>query len=325
MKNPLISVVVPIYNVEKYLDHCVTSIINQTYKDFELILVDDGSPDNCPALCDQYVAAFPQVKVLHKSNGGLSDARNAGMEMAKGDYITFIDSDDYIHPLYLELLLKGIQQTGADFSLIGFEQVYNTNAAHDIEKDAVLIEKYDAEDALCQVLYQKFHDVSASGILLPLTLAKKFKFPVKRKFEDLFTTYQYFLSADSVAFVNISAYYYLQRNGSIRGGRDDRTQMDMIEASNNLVRACAFNKSLKNAAISKRFNNFRFLLSLDLSGFKKRNPDVYNQIIHTIEKDKWTILTDQEARIENKAAALSLFFGVWGLRALYKLKRSGGK
>lgn len=201
MESPLISIVVPIYKVEKYLDHCVTSILNQTYKNFELILVDDGSPDRCPQLCDEYAASFSYVKVIHKTNGGLSDARNVGMDIARGAYITFIDSDDYVHPYYLELLFKGIKETGADFSLIGFQQVYNMNSNHDIKRDAVYVKKYNADEALCQILYQTFHDVSAWGILLPLSLAKKFKFPVKKKFEDLFTTYQYFLDAKSVAFV----------------------------------------------------------------------------------------------------------------------------
>ena len=94
MERPLISIVVPIYKVEKYLDHCVTSILNQTYKNFELILVDDGSPDRCPQICDKYAASYSYVKVIHKTNGGLSDARNVGMDIAKGMYITFIDSDD---------------------------------------------------------------------------------------------------------------------------------------------------------------------------------------------------------------------------------------
>lgn len=174
---------------------------------------------------------------------------------------------------------------------------------------------------MCQVLYQKFHDVSAGGMLLPLPLAQKFKFPVKKKFEDLFTTYQYFLEAKSVAFVYATAYYYLQRSGSIRDGRDDQTQLDLIAASNHLVDECAFQKNIKKAAISKRFNNFRFLLSLNLSGFREREPKAYDQLVETIQKDKWIILSDKRTRIENKIAAVSLLFGIHGLRVLYKIKR----
>ena len=108
--NPLISVIVPIYNVEKYLARCVDSIVNQTYKNLEIILVDDGSPDRCPQMCDDYAEKDSRIKVVHKKNGGLSDARNAGMAVATGEYISFIDSDDWIETSMFELLLNNIFQ-----------------------------------------------------------------------------------------------------------------------------------------------------------------------------------------------------------------------
>ena len=106
--NPMISVIVPIYNVEKYLARCVDSIVNQTYKNLEIILVDDGSPDRCPQMCDDYAEKDSRIKVIHKKNGGLSDARNAGMAVATGEYISFIDSDDWIETSMFELLLNNI-------------------------------------------------------------------------------------------------------------------------------------------------------------------------------------------------------------------------
>ena len=104
--NPKISVIVPVYKVEKYLDKCVESIVNQTYKNLEIILVDDGSPDNCPAMCDEWAEKDERIRVIHKENGGLADARNAGMDIATGDYIGFVDSDDWIEPNMYEVLLK---------------------------------------------------------------------------------------------------------------------------------------------------------------------------------------------------------------------------
>ena len=106
----LISVVLPIYNVENYIEKCMESVLNQTYKNIEIILVDDGSPDNCPIICDQYVKEDNRVKVVHKENGGLSDARNAGIKVANGDYITFIDSDDYVDKDYVEFLYNTIEE-----------------------------------------------------------------------------------------------------------------------------------------------------------------------------------------------------------------------
>lgn len=112
----LISVIVPIYKVEAYLNRCVESIVRQTYTELEIILVDDGSPDGCPALCDEWAGKDKRIKVIHKSNGGLSDARNAGMRAAEGNYISFVDSDDWIAPEFYRLLLEAMRETGSDIA-----------------------------------------------------------------------------------------------------------------------------------------------------------------------------------------------------------------
>ena len=125
---PLISVIVPIYNVEKYLDRCVGSIINQTYKNLEIILVDDGSPDNCPQMCDDYAKKDSRIKVVHKENGGLSDARNAGMKVATGEYVSFIDSDDYISLDFYETLLETIVDNDSDIVECSVVKFYEDNS-----------------------------------------------------------------------------------------------------------------------------------------------------------------------------------------------------
>ena len=125
MENPLISVIVPIYNVEQYLHRCVDSIINQTYTHLEIILVDDGSPDNCGKICDEYAVKDSRIVVVHRENGGLSAARNSGIDICKGEYLGFIDSDDCIHPLMYELLLKDIQQNNTLLSFCQPNMCYN--------------------------------------------------------------------------------------------------------------------------------------------------------------------------------------------------------
>ncbi len=114
--NPLISVVIPVYKVEKYLRECVDSVINQTYKNLDIILVDDGSPDKCPAICDEYAEKDTRVRVIHRKNGGLSAARNSGIDIARGEYITFIDSDDYVSRVYVEQLYFTLKTSGAGAS-----------------------------------------------------------------------------------------------------------------------------------------------------------------------------------------------------------------
>ena len=115
----MISIVVPVYKVEKYLDKCVQSILAQTYKDFELILVDDGSPDNCPQMCDEYAKKNKKIRVVHKNNGGLSDARNAGTTIASGEFVTYVDSDDYVSKDYLAILNDLRIKHEADISVGG--------------------------------------------------------------------------------------------------------------------------------------------------------------------------------------------------------------
>lgn len=121
--NELISVIVPVYNVEKYSERCIESIINQTYKNLEIILVDDGSPDTCPMICDEYAKKDDRIVVIHKENGGLSDARNAGIEIAKGEYFAFIDSDDYISEEFLSKLYMSLKSNSAFMSICNFDYV----------------------------------------------------------------------------------------------------------------------------------------------------------------------------------------------------------
>ncbi|MBR1540013.1 MAG: glycosyltransferase [Clostridia bacterium] len=117
MEEELISIIVPVYKVEKYLDKCINSIVSQTYKNLEVILVDDGSPDSCGKMCDEWTQKDTRIKVIHKENGGLSDARNFGLDCAKGKYIQFVDSDDYIEKDMIEFLYKNLKENNADISI----------------------------------------------------------------------------------------------------------------------------------------------------------------------------------------------------------------
>ncbi|MGN1420914.1 MAG: glycosyltransferase family 2 protein [Eubacterium sp.] len=119
MNTPLISIIVPVYNAEKYLDRCVESIVNQTYKNLEIILVDDGSPDNCPAMCDEWAKKDSRIKAVHKENGGAASSRNAGLDIATGEYVGFVDSDDYIDLDMYEIMLNQIVENEADAARCG--------------------------------------------------------------------------------------------------------------------------------------------------------------------------------------------------------------
>lgn len=317
--NPKISVIVPVYKVAQYLPRCMDSLLAQTYKDFEIILVDDGSPDECPALCDEYERKYDCIHTLHKENGGLSDARNAGMGIAKGDYVTFVDSDDYVNPLYLELLAEGIEK-GADLSVCDFTEVYDGGSSQKFDKNRITLDLLDAREGLIETLYQKFHDVSACGILLPYDLAKKYPFPKGKLFEDLYTTYNFYFESDRVAFIRAPLYYYFQRKDSIMSRRNDAFIHDMIEASDLLVKACkGKGEHIEKAAINKQFSNYCRLI-LQPSALKEKYPEWYHHIVKTLKQERLSILFDSRARKKNRLAALALMGGITGLKLAFRLR-----
>lgn len=210
----LISVIVPVYKVEPYLDRCVESIVNQTYRNLEIILVDDGSPDNCPAMCDAWAAKDSRIKVIHKQNGGLSDARNAGMAVAQGVYTCFVDSDDWIHLEYIERLHHAVQVHGADIAACDVRIVNDGDSVLD-EPAVVASVCYTAEQALGTLIKGADFRAVAWNKLYRTALLQGEQFPVGRYHEDEFFTYRIMAKAQKLAYVNSELYYYFQRSGSI--------------------------------------------------------------------------------------------------------------
>ena len=297
----MISVIVPVYKVEKYLDKCVQSIITQTYRDFEILLIDDGSPDNCPELCDGYAQKYDCIRSLHKCNGGLSDARNFGIDNARGKYITFIDSDDFVSPDYLEVLVSLMEKYHADIAVTG---IYKYSTIDGIKKKNVAREYlYTGAKALEKMLYQDTLDTSACAMLIPTDIARKYKFPVGRYHEDEFITYKYYSSVDSVAVTTQKQYYYLQREGSIMH-RFGKNSIDELDAADNLVSFCETNyPELMKAAKSKKFSDYCQVL-LSSKDIKETFPEIYNRICDFLDSVKFEVLRDNKCRLKNRVAAL---------------------
>lgn len=227
----IISVVIPIYNVEKYLRQCVDSIIRQTYKNLEIILVDDGSPDGCPDICDQYALEDERIKVIHKTNGGLSDARNAALEIASGEWIVFVDSDDTVEPTFIETLLDTALKNEADIACCSYYKMYpdGAKAAASKRLDKAIFTGIEAvrdiftAGTLCEhMAWNKIYKTA-------LFKDNAIKYPVGKIHEDNFTTYKLFYFANKVAFVNRPLYNYLQRPDSIMGRKFDRRRLDVFE------------------------------------------------------------------------------------------------
>lgn len=218
MTTPLISVIVPVYRVEEYLERCVKSILSQTYKNLEVILVDDGSPDQCPAICDACAEKDARVKVIHQENKGLSGARNAGIDAASGEYLAFVDSDDYVNPHFIEELYQLLQDTGCAIGQCRFSYVKGDglveegDSAFCIYRGESLMEQlYGPEEkATCFVV--------AWNKLYRAELFKEtgIRYPEGRIHEDEATTYRLFHEAKKLAFLDRALYgYYTENGGSI--------------------------------------------------------------------------------------------------------------
>lgn len=318
--NIKISVIIPVCNIEQCLPNCIESVIHQTYTNYEVILVDDGSTDNCSIICDDYSLRYPIIHVIHKENGGLSDARNVGVNSARGEYITFIDGDDYVHPKYLETMVDALKCTNTKIVIVDFKKVYNLNYREIIKHPLKHLHARTAADALSQVLYQKIHDVSACGMLLPINIVKKYPFPKGKYYEDLYITYHYYLEYLEIAMISAPLYYYLQRTDSIMHTYGDDRFLDLIEATENLVEACKVNKKIRKAALHKQFSNYCKLM-LAVPDLKKEYPIIYKKILATIKSQRLSIIFDKRSRIKNKVAAFSLFWGINGLNLLARLKK----
>ena len=196
MKKKLLSVIVPIYGVEKYLSKCLDSIIAQTYLNIQIILVNDGSPDKCSQICEVYAARDNRIIVIHKENGGLSSARNAGIEKATGAYIAFVDSDDFIHPKMYEILIDNLERNDADISVSNLKKVYDEREEIDSlgENKVFLYEKRDAmRNFFDKNLYVP--TVVAWTKVYKRELFSTIRFPEGKIHEDEFVTYKVFWSA----------------------------------------------------------------------------------------------------------------------------------
>ena len=210
---PKISVIVPVYKVETYLPACLESITAQTFQDFELILVDDGSPDACGAMCDTYAADHPNTRVLHQANAGLSEARNNGVKIARGEYVTFIDSDDFVAPDYLEYLLHLAEKYNAEVSC--GECLSFPDGASPIRPDEPETEQYlQAAQALSDICYGKL-PIFACSKLYRRELAEKHPYPAGQLYEDTATTYKIVGDAGHMVCGSRIIYYWRQRSGSI--------------------------------------------------------------------------------------------------------------
>lgn len=279
----LISVIVPVYNVEKYLNRCVDSIINQTYSNLEIILINDGSTDTSGKICDEYKKRDNRIHVIHQKNGGLSAARNAGIVIANGNYFIFVDSDDLIHPQCIEILYKVIKNDCSDIVIGNYEKFDDFNKIDlkvndDIKYKSDLLSDTEVLDNFIQ-LKNNSRFVSSCWKLFKKEVIGNIRFPKGRLFEDEFTVYKFIYNANKISIIDKIIYFYYVNPKSITNNLNYNKMFDHFDAM--FEQICFFEKNKLNDLYKKSILNFLNSNSWQVVEYRK-NKNLVNS--HKLEK-----------------------------------------
>ena len=309
MTKELISIIVPVYNVEKYLKKCVDSIVNQTYKNLEIILVDDGATDNSVKICDELVELDNRIKVYHKKNGGLSDARNYGVERATGDYIGFVDSDDYIDAEMYERLYEAIKKENVDVAECNLKIVYPEKT--DLFTDQKYYQICNKQEYLEEYLKIEKIFGSACVRLTKADIAKKLKFPVGKLYEDTYYAYDLIGIVDKYVIVDNPYYNYLMRENSITNAKFNPRIFDLIEIVEKFHTNVYKNyPSLKEAADCRKMYAYFSVLNSILLEEDFKNNSFYKQIIDYFKEEYTKLLRNKYITRNRKLSILLIKFSI---------------
>ena len=312
---PLISIIVPVYNVEAYLAKCVDSILAKTYTNLEIILVNDGSADGWGRICDEYAKQDKRIKVIHKQNGGLSDARNVAIDVATGEFITFIDSDDYVTDDYIMTLYSLIEKYECKVSIA----LYNTFVEGSKPKVVNRVYREDCQTnikAIEEMFYQEKYDTASWAKLYHSSLfATGIRYPKGIVYEDLATTYLLIFQSDKVAFCNRRIYNYLLRRDSIEGSSFSSKKMDSALKVCELMESHLDILGKVMQAYQCRMMSFFFHLLLKMpDGYEHRN-----MLYKRIKAIRWSVLCNSRARKKARVASLLSYLGLGSVKGVFHL------
>lgn len=306
-----ISVIVPVYNVAAYLPRSIDSILAQTYTDFDVTLVDDGSTDGSGELCDEYARKNEKIRAFHQANGGPSMARNRGIAESSGELLTYIDSDDIVTPDYLQTLMGNMEKYSADvscasFSFFGDEGTEETlKAAGESGRQERV---YAGRDACIALLYERDFYTSTCNLLVRREIAEKYPFPEGRYHEDDMTTFRYLYAADRVVMSSAVLYCYYQRPGSIMH-RYGQPVLDELRAADYYTEYFgSLGKDFRKAADHKKYSLIRNTLQ-EYPELKEKEPELYQKGRQYLREKSFGILTDRFSSAANRRFALKLLAG----------------
>lgn len=303
---PLVSIVVPVYNVEEYLDRCMESLVAQTLGNIEIILVDDGAKDSSPALCDAWQQKDGRVQVIHQENGGLSAARNAGVARARGQFVGFVDPDDYVDHSMYERLYHNIQKESADIAICGAYNCYPNGLIEPAQHEGYYV--CDAEEALYRSLDGREIMVTAVTRLYPRELAQKVLFPVGKIQEDAFTTVDFLLGAKRVVIDLAPLYYYEHREGTLSSKPYTHSvTFDLVDAwKRNYELIMQHYPALEQAALFRLcWAHFDVLDAMFVEG-AENDPETQKYLVKFLRSHVKDIVLSPHFRLTRKIAACAL-------------------
>lgn len=319
----LISIILPVYNTEEHIHLCINSILNQTLKNFEVIMIDDGSTDNSPAICDYYQDKDSRFFAYHKKNGGLSTARNYGIEKATGTFITFIDSDDYIDHDYLEYLYMLVTKYNTSMSLCQHRVHYMNGSVKDYGTCGD--EMLSAEKCIERMLYHDVIDTSAWAKLYEKKLFDSIRYPEGKIFEDIATTYKLMARCEKISVGYESKYNYVFHENSIVNSKFTPKKLDLLEMTDIMAKDVREKYPRLEKAVLRRRVYARFSTLNQMLGVKNMSAEK-KEIIKFIRENSRSILKNKKVPMRDKFAVILLMINFklykffW---LLYKKNRTG--
>lgn len=323
-EKPCISIIVPVYNVEELLPRCIDSLIKQTYPKIEIWLVDDGATDMSGSVCDKYADTDDRIKVIHKKNGGLSDARNAALDRVDKDYVTFIDSDDWVSRYYIEHLWDAMERSGADISCSWFDNIRSEEKLPSVTENITGYEVISPKECLKRLLYQKGVETSACGKLYKTALFDGIRYPKGKLYEDVPVTHRLIERSSRIALIDNIDYFYWQRPGSIQYQAFTPKKLDAVrhvEEMRNVI--IGLYPELQKAADCRCFStvcNILFQIPDD-----RANRIYIDRLWKKIRKYRRSVIFDHEARKKNRYGAVASLAGYHFMLSVYRKTQMRGK
>ena len=326
MENQLISVIVPIYNVENYLRQCLDSILGQTFTNFEVVLVNDGSTDNSGFICQEYARLDSRFKYFEKENGGVSDARNSGLDLAQGDYVTFLDADDFLFEDHLEKLYIATTLSDADIMIGGYSRFDGSNfyfyKDHFKRDSLISFTSAQAIQFLDSMLDIQFFNFStACGKLFKRTLFKELRFPLGRYAENQFIMWKLYLNAESIYAFNGDSYVYRSNNEGLSSGFSVE-HLDYIDALEERIKST---KDLEGIDINLSFNMYRYVLQRILGQLEEHDyideAKEVREKLELAEQGQYPFLTDEvkENEVENGGELISIVVPIYNVEKYLRM------